>query len=102
VGDTPEEKFLRAIDIQTGKITWEIPKVGGSGIASGLMSTAGGIVFYGDGSGAVVAADANNGHLLWHFNTSQMFKGSPMTYTVDGHQRLAITAGQTVLSFGLQ
>ena len=33
------------------------------------MSTAGGLVFYGDGSGAFVAADAKTGKLLWHFNT---------------------------------
>jgi PQQ-dependent dehydrogenase (methanol/ethanol family) len=96
------EKFLRAIDIQTGKIAWEIPNIGGGSLASGLMSTAGGFVFYGDGSGAVVAADAKDGKLLWHFNTNQQFKGSPMAYTVDGKERLVLVAGQTVLSFGIR
>jgi len=96
------EKFLRAIDIQTGKIAWEIPNIGGSIEASGLISTAGGIVFYGDGSGTLVAADARNGNLLWHFNTSENIRGGPMTYTIDGKQRFAIVAGQTVLSFGLR
>jgi alcohol dehydrogenase (cytochrome c) len=100
-GDT-SEKFLRAIDIQTGKIVWEIPKIGGGSLASGLMSTAGGFVFYGDGSGAVVAADARDGKILWHFDTGQQFKGSPMAYTVDGKERLVLVAGQTVLSFGIQ
>lgn len=96
------EKFLRAIDIQTGKIVWEIPNIGGGPIASGLMATAGGFVFYGDGFGAIVAADARNGKALWHFDTGQEFKGSPMAYTVDGHQRLVMIAGQTVLSFGVE
>jgi PQQ-dependent dehydrogenase (methanol/ethanol family) len=96
------EKFLRAIDIQTGKITWEIPRIGGGALGSGLMSTAGGIVFYGDGSGAAVAADAKDGRILWHFDTQQEFKGSPMAYTVDGKERLVLVAGQTVLSFGIQ
>jgi PQQ-dependent dehydrogenase (methanol/ethanol family) len=96
------EKFLRAIDIQTGNIVWEIPKIGGGSLASGLMSTAGGIVFYADGSGAVVAADAKDGKILWHFDTGQQFKGSPMAYTVDGRERLVLVAGQTVLSFGIQ
>jgi PQQ-dependent dehydrogenase (methanol/ethanol family) len=100
VGDT-SEKFLRAIDVQTGKIAWEIPKIGGSGIASGLMSTAGGLVIYGDGFGAIVAADAKNGSLLWHFNTGQSFKGSPMVYSIDGKERIVMIAGQTVISFGL-
>jgi alcohol dehydrogenase (cytochrome c) len=99
-GDT-SEKFLRAIDIQTGKIAWEIPKIGGGSLASGLMSTAGGIVFYGDGIGAIVAADARDGKILWHFNTGQSFKAGPMSYTIDGRQRLVLVAGQTVLSFGL-
>jgi alcohol dehydrogenase (cytochrome c) len=75
--DTSEE-FLRAIDIQTGKISWEIPKIGGCSLDSGLMSTAGGIVLYADGSGAVVAANAKDGKILWHFDTGQQFKGSPM------------------------
>ena len=100
-GDT-SEKFLRALDIQTGKITWEIPNIGGSSIASGLMSTAGGFIFYGDGSGAVVAADAKDGKILWHFDTGQQFKGSPMAYTIDGKERLVLIAGQTVLSFGIR
>ena len=95
-------KFLRAIDIQTGKIVWEIPNIGGGSLASGLMSTAGGFVFYGDGFGAVVAADARDGKILWHFDTGQQFKGSPMAYTIDGHERLVLIAGQTVLSFGIQ
>lgn len=96
------KKFLRAIDIQTGKITWEIPNIGGGPLDSGLMSTAGGFVFYADGSGAVVAADAKDGKILWHFDTGQQFKGSPMAYTIDGKERLVLVAGQTVLSFGIR
>jgi len=41
--------------------------------------TAGGLIFYGDGSGAFVAADAKTAKLLWHFNTGQTWKAS-MTY----------------------
>ena len=41
-------KFLRALDLQSGKLVWEVPKIGGGVTASGLMSTAGGLVFYGD------------------------------------------------------
>jgi len=52
----PDGKFLKAIDIQTGKIAWEIPDIGGGILASGLMATAGGLIFYGDGGGAFIAA----------------------------------------------
>jgi alcohol dehydrogenase (cytochrome c) len=95
-------KFLRAIDVQTGKIAWEIPNLSGGILASGLMSTAGGLVFYGDApGGAFVAADAKTGEPLWHFNTGQMWKAGPMTYAIDGKQHVAIAAGSTVMVFAL-
>jgi PQQ-dependent dehydrogenase (methanol/ethanol family) len=100
-GDAAGGKFLKALDIQTGKTVWEIPDIGGGILGSGLMATAGGLVFYGDGSGAFVAADAKSGKLLWHFNTGQSWKASPMTYTVEGRQFIAIAAGSTIVAFGL-
>ena len=100
-GDNVSAKFLKAIDIQTGKIAWEIPDIGGGILASGLMATAGGLIFYGDGYGAFVAADATNGKLLWHFNTGQSWKAGPMTYTVEGNQYIGIAAGPTILAFSL-
>jgi alcohol dehydrogenase (cytochrome c) len=101
-GETGGGKFLKAIDIQTGKTAWEIPDIGGGILGSGLMATAGGLVFYGDGSGAFVAVDAKTGKLLWHFNTSQTWKGGPMTYMIDGVQYVGVAAGSTVLSFSLR
>jgi alcohol dehydrogenase (cytochrome c) len=100
--DSESGKFLKAIDIQTGKTKWEVPDIGGGILGSGLMATAGGLIFYGDGSGTFTAADANDGKLLWHFNTGQSFKGGPMTYTVNGAQYIAIAAGTTILTFGLR
>ena len=100
-GDAAGGKFLKALDIQTGKTVWEIPDIGGGILGSGLMATAGGLIFYGDGSGAFVAADAKNGRLLWHFNTGQAWKAGPMTFTVDGRQYVAIAAGSTIMAFGL-
>ena len=94
-------KFLKAIDIQTGKMKWEIPEIGGGILASGLMATAGGLIFYGDGGGAFVAADAANGKLLWHFNTGQSWKAGPMTYMADGRQYIGMAAGSTVMTFAL-
>jgi len=101
-GDDASGKSLKAIDIQTGKTRWEIPDIGGGILGSGLMATAGGLIFYGDGYGAFIAADATNGKLLWHFNTSQSRKGGPMTYTVDGAQYIGVAAGSTILAFGLR
>ena len=95
-------KFLKAIDIQTGKTAWEIPNIGGGILGSGLMATAGGLVFYGDGNGAFIAADAGTGKLLWHFNTGQNWKAGPMTYLVDGNQYIGVAAGSTILAFSLR
>src|SRR5207253_9957031 len=85
----------------TGRTRWEMPDIGGGILASGLMATAGGLIFYGDGAGAFVAADASNGKLLWHFNTGQGWKAGPMTYTVDGRQFIGMAAGSTIMAFAL-
>jgi alcohol dehydrogenase (cytochrome c) len=99
-GETPE-RFLRALDIQTGKTVWEIPQIGGGGGWGGVLSTAGRLVFFCDESGAFAAADAKTGALLWHFYTNQPWHASPMTYAVDGKQFVAVASGSTFISFAL-
>jgi alcohol dehydrogenase (cytochrome c) len=95
-------KFLRALDLQTGKLVWETPKIGGSVTASGLLSTSGGLVFYGDNTGgALVAVDAKTGRRLWHFDTQQVWKSSPMTFAIGGKQHIGVVAGSTVRTFAL-
>ena len=100
-GGPATAKSLKAIDIQTGKTAWEIPAVGSGILGSGLMATAGGLLFYGDGEGAFVAADAKNGAIVWKFNANQRWKAGPMTYSVDGQQYIGVAAGSMILSFGL-
>jgi len=95
-------KVLKALDIQTGKTAWEILDVGGGILGSGLMVTAGGLVFYGDGAGAFIAADAKTGQLLWNFNTNLSWKAGPMTYALDGNQYIGVAAGSTILAFSLR
>ena len=66
-------KFLRALDLQSGKVVWEVPKVARRRTGSGLMSTAGGLVFYGDNTaGALIAVDAKTGQRLWQFDTRRL------------------------------
>jgi len=99
-GEIPE-KFLRAIDIQTGKIVWELPQIGGGSGWGGVVSTAGGLVFFCDDSGAFAAADAKSGKPLWNFHTNQSWHASPMTYAIDGKQYLAVAAGSNIIAFAL-
>lgn len=98
----PAEKFLRAIDIETGKISWEVAQVGPpESNYSGVLSTAGGVVFYGETGGGFAAVEAATGNTLWHFNTGQEWKASPIAYMVDGKQYVAIASGGNVLAFAL-
>ena len=95
-------KFLRALDLQSGKLIWETPKIGGGATASGLLSTAGGLVFYGDNTGgALIAVDAKTGQRLWQFETRETWKSSPMTFAIDGTQYIGVVAGSTVRVFSL-
>jgi alcohol dehydrogenase (cytochrome c) len=65
------------------------------------MTTAGGLVFFGDDAGSLEAVEANTGKALWHFDTGQNMHASPMSYAVDGTQYVAISAGSDVFSFAL-
>jgi len=99
--DEPAQRVLRAIDIQTGKIAWELPQPGPVTSWGGVLSTAGGIVIFGEDSGSLMAADAANGKPLWSFQTNQNWKASPMTYVFDNKQHFAVAAGSAIIAFGL-
>ena len=98
--DTPQ-KILRAIDIKTGQSAWELPQTGPGNTWGGTLSTASGLVFFGEDSGALMAVDATSGMPLWHFLANQRWRASPMTYLFDGKQYIAIAAGGNILSFAL-
>src|SRR5262245_8803963 len=97
----PAQRVLRALDIRTGKAAWELPQTGTVNSWGGVLSTAGGIVIFGEDSGALMAADASTGKPLWSFQTSQLWKASPMTYTFDNKQLIAVAAGSNIIAFGL-
>ena len=99
-GEQPA-KYLRAINLKTGSIAWEYRQAGPANTWGGVLSTDGGLVFFGDDSGAFAAVDAATGKPLWHFHTNQHWRASPMTYTTDGKQHVAVAAGGSILSFAL-
>jgi alcohol dehydrogenase (cytochrome c) len=99
--DPKPERILKAIDIRTGDIKWELPQPGPANSWGGTLSTASGLVIFGEEGGALMAADAATGKPLWSFPTNQSWKASPMTYTFDGKQYIAIAAGPNVIAFGL-
>jgi alcohol dehydrogenase (cytochrome c) len=90
---------LRAIDPATGTIKWEFQHPSPSW--SGVLSTAGGLVFTGDAEGNFIALDAASGKALWHFQTGGAVYAAPMTFALDGKQYVAIAAGSSLYAFGL-
>jgi alcohol dehydrogenase (cytochrome c) len=99
-GEKPK-KVLRALDIQTGRVAWEFPQSGPGNSWGGVLSTAGGTVFYGDDSGCFAAVDAKSGKRLWCFPVNDLWKASPMTYMFDGKQYVSVAVGATVAAFSL-
>jgi PQQ-dependent dehydrogenase (methanol/ethanol family) len=99
----PGQKYLRALDIETGKIAWETPLTGpidGKRVA-GILGTAGGLLFYGDPSGYLIAASERDGKVLWKIPLNTTIKTSPMTYTVQGKQYVTLAAGSSIMTFAL-
>jgi len=99
-GDQPR-KILRAINIETGAPAWELAQTGTGDSWGGALSTASGLVFFCDDSGAFAAADAVTGKPLWQFPAHQIWKASPMTYMFDGKQYVAVASGSNLIAFGI-
>src|SRR5436305_2967819 len=70
--------FLRALDPKTGKRVWEYPMTGSGRMWTGVVSTAGNVLFSGDDDGHMVALDARDGKHLWHFNMGELLTASPI------------------------
>jgi alcohol dehydrogenase (cytochrome c) len=94
-------KVLVAFNLDSDSIPWKYPQTGAARSSSGTMTTAGGLVFFGDDAGSLEAIEARDGKPLWHFNTGQEISASPMSYAIGGKQYVAIAAGSDVFSFAL-
>jgi alcohol dehydrogenase (cytochrome c) len=62
----------------------------------GIMATAGGIVFAGEGNGLFKAYNSETGNMLWQFQAGAGVNAPPVSYTVDGKQYIAVAAGGNV------
>jgi PQQ-dependent dehydrogenase (methanol/ethanol family) len=82
---------VTAVDYNTGKIRWKVktaqPMIGG------ILATAGGLVFTGEGNGLFKAYDAETGTVLWKFQAGAGVNAPPSSYTVDGKQYIVVAAG---------
>ena len=90
---------IRAIDPASGDVRWEYPIAPRS--TSGLLTTAGDLVFGGTVDGYFFAIDAVSGEELWHVAVGARVHSAPVTYSVNGEQFVTIAAGNVVFTFGL-
>jgi alcohol dehydrogenase (cytochrome c) len=95
-GGYAEQPQLKAIDYQTGKIRWSVPRYGGN---SGLLSTAGNIIF-GSGAQGIAAFNATTGEALWDSRIGTVSNG-PITYELDGRQYVVVAAGSRLAAYVL-
>jgi alcohol dehydrogenase (cytochrome c) len=91
---------IRALDATTGDTRWNFPIQEGSSSA-GVLSTGGGLVFATVADGNLIALAAANGKFLWQYQTGERIRSSPISYSVDGKQYIAVSAGSVLFSFAL-
>jgi alcohol dehydrogenase (cytochrome c) len=95
-------RVLKAIDLQTGAVKWELPQPGPAESWGGTLATSTGLVIFGEEGGALMAADGTTGKVLWSFQTNNLWKASPMTYVFDKKEFIAVASGANIIAFGLQ
>ena len=91
---------LRALDYRTGKVVWNHELGNGESI-SGILTTAGHLLFSADNSGNLLALDPATGKTLWHLNAGGKLDASPMTYQLDGRQYLLFAVQDNLFAFAL-
>jgi alcohol dehydrogenase (cytochrome c) len=91
---------LRAIDPATAERKWEFRYPTTS--SSGVLTTASGLVFAGDGDGNLIALESRTGKALWHYQLGAPLRStSGTTYMVDGRQYVVVPSGSTLTAFAL-
>jgi alcohol dehydrogenase (cytochrome c) len=90
---------IRALEATTGQRKWNYQMVGDSW--TGVLVTAGGLVFSADAAGNFFALNAETGAPLWHLLLGSSVRSNPASYAVDGKQYVVDSAGSTLFVFSL-
>jgi alcohol dehydrogenase (cytochrome c) len=95
------KKYLMAYDMQKNDFAFRYQQVGGNHVFAGVMSTATGLVAFGNDAEGFEIVDGRDAKQLWHFTLGQPPHASPMSYAVNGKQYFAIAAGNDIFTFAL-
>ena len=95
------ESMLQAIDYTNGKIKWSHKWEGAGGPRSGVLSTAGNLVFAADMENNFIALNSTTGEPLWHCTLNTGMTNAPISYELDGTQYVVMAAGDTVYAFAM-
>jgi alcohol dehydrogenase (cytochrome c) len=91
--------YVRALDVRTGDIKWEYRLL--TPAWHGVMATAGGLVFGASSEGNMFALDADTGTSLWDFQAGAAARSNPMSYELDGKQRVVMSVGNSLFVLSL-
>ena len=97
---TPDESSARsgtlsAIDPQTGRIRWQYATA--DPLVGGVLATAGGVTFFGEGSGAFDALDSSTGKRLWTYACEAGVNAPPIAYRIGDREYVTVAAGGNAL-----
>jgi len=81
---------LLVLDIPSGEVKWRYRSR--APINTAALTTAGGLVFFGDWDRRMFALDAESGDVLWQSRVTTSAQGFPISYMVDGRQYIALPA----------
>lgn len=82
---------IHAVNAVTGRTEWKHSQRAGM---QSLMTTGGGLLFAGDAHGRFRAMDQESGAILWQINLGSSVTGYPATFSVGGHQYVAVSTGR--------
>ncbi|MBM4184935.1 MAG: PQQ-dependent dehydrogenase, methanol/ethanol family [Gemmatimonadetes bacterium] len=91
--------YVKALDVRTGALRWEYRLL--TPPWSGVMATAGGLVFGSSNEGNLFALDAETGQSLWDMQAGAPARSNPISFELDGRQRVAMSAGNVLFVLSL-
>ena len=82
---------MAAYDVDTLEELWSIEQR--ASVLTAMLTTGGGLVFFGDVDRNFRAVDVGTGDLLWETRLGTSVQGFPVTFRAGGEQFIAVTAG---------